>query len=261
MDNVEENPIYLRIQQRLLELGLTPRAASKKAGGSPDLVRNMMRAISVGKRYSPRADTLTDLARALETTPEWLLTGHSDREVEDTAQMFKAMETAADILPVYDRLIPAVYGGKVEAGAFRPVDDYGQELHEPVLVSPDRNFTHATMVVFDVVGDSMNNLLPRPILPGDRIVCVDLRSIGGVPIRSGMVVVVQRSVNGGHLLERSVKQVEFYEDRTEFRPRSKNPKHQPIVVPRDRTADDGQEVQVIALVRAIQNELPFFSGS
>lgn len=50
------------INQRLDELGLTPRAASLKAGLHEDAVRNILR----GKSTSPRGRTLTGLARALD---------------------------------------------------------------------------------------------------------------------------------------------------------------------------------------------------
>ena len=40
--------------------------------------------------------------------------------------------------------------------------------------------------------------------------------------------------------------------------RSANPKHKPVAVYRDRVADDGVPVQVIALVRRVMNEMPGF---
>lgn len=58
-----------RIQERLEQLGKTPRAVSLAIGPSPDAVRNILR----GKSESPRADTLERLAAALETTPQWLM--------------------------------------------------------------------------------------------------------------------------------------------------------------------------------------------
>jgi len=104
----------------------------------------------------------------------------------------------------------------------------------------------------------MNKLEPRPILAGDRIVCVDFDDLDNrVPLRDGMVVVVERTRDAGFLREWSVKQLEFYEDRVEFHPRSTNPRHKPIVIPRDYQADDGQEVRILALVRRIVNELNF----
>lgn len=75
-------------------------------------------------------------------------------------------------------------------------------------------------------------------------------------VRDGMVVVVERTRDGGHTREWSIKQVELYEDRIEFCPRSTNPKHKPIVVKRDALADEGVSVEIIGLVRRVINEFP-----
>ncbi|NEK55241.1 phage repressor protein, partial [Rhizobium leguminosarum] len=77
------------------------------------------------------------------------------------------------------------------------------------------------------------------------------------PLRDGMVVVVERTRDGGQTREWSVKQIELYQDRTEFHPRSTNPKHKPIIVPRDPSADQGTVVEIIGLVRRVVNDLPF----
>src|SRR5690606_23522319 len=109
----------------------------------------------------------------------------------------------------------------------------------------------------EVEGDSMNDLKPRPILEGDRLVCVSFEDVADqVRVRDGLIVVVERTRDGGHTREWSVKQVELYEDRVEFHPRSTNPRHKPIVVMRDALADDGVQVEIIGLVRAVRNEFP-----
>lgn len=63
-----------RVQQRLDALGLSPRAASLKAG----LNTHFLQAILSGKSDSPRAENLGKLAAALETNAEWLLNGSGD---------------------------------------------------------------------------------------------------------------------------------------------------------------------------------------
>lgn len=104
----------------------------------------------------------------------------------------------------------------------------------------------------------MDRLEPRPILPGDRIIGVAYEDVAHqVRIKDGLVVVVERSRDGGHTREWSVKQVELYEDRIEFHPRSSDKNLKPIVVKRDARADDGVTVEIIALVRSVRNDLPF----
>jgi transcriptional regulator with XRE-family HTH domain len=63
-----------RIALRLKSLGLSPRAASIKAG----LNTHFLQAVLSGKSESPRGDNLTKLAAALETTAQWLLDGTGD---------------------------------------------------------------------------------------------------------------------------------------------------------------------------------------
>jgi hypothetical protein len=148
--------------------------------------------------------------------------------------------------------------GVVEAGAFREVDEFDQSEPIEIMLPRDEKFPNARQLVFDCAGDSMNDLRPRPIFPGDRLVCLAYEDIGHIELRSGMVVIVQRSRDGGHFREWSVKQIEVFPDRAEFHPRSTNPKHKPIIVERDDEADEGVTVEVIALVRRVMNDLPGF---
>lgn len=156
-------------------------------------------------------------------------------------------------------IVPARVVGVVEAGTFREVDEFDQSEPVEIMLPRDDKFPNARQVVFDCSGDSMNDLRPRPIFPGDRLVCTSYEDIEHlVELRSGMVVIVQRERDGGHFREWSVKQLELFADRAEFHPRSTNPKHKPIIVPREHEADDGVDVRVIAIVRRVMNEMPGF---
>lgn len=145
----------------------------------------------------------------------------------------------------------------VEAGAWREVDELDQDGGEWVTVPADDKFPDATQRVYDVSGDSMNRLEPIPITNGSRIVAVDYDEVASrVPLRDGLIVVVQRSRNGGQEREITVKQVAWFDDRIEFQPRSTNPKHKPIVVQHDSWEDDGVQIAVVGLVRDIIHRLP-----
>lgn len=156
-------------------------------------------------------------------------------------------------------LVAGRVAGIVEAGTFREVDEFDQSEAVEILLPRDEKFPNARQLIFDVGGDSLNDLRPRPILSGDRLVCIAYEDVAHeVELRDGMVAVVQRTRDGGHFREWSVKQIELYNDRVEFHPRSTNGKHKPIVVPREKETDDGVEVEVIALVRRVMNEMPGF---
>lgn len=176
----------------------------------------------------------------------------SSSEIARAAEYFETDVPGVDVTAVADpQLVSAKVAGTVEAGSFREVDEFDQREPETFLIPRDPEFPRARVLAFDVAGDSMNALKPLPIPPGYRAICVAYEDISDrVPLRSGMVVVVQRTRDGGHIREWSIKQVEFYADRIEFHPRSTNPKHKPIVVPHDYQADDGTTVEVIALVRS-----------
>ncbi|HWT62509.1 MAG TPA: helix-turn-helix domain-containing protein [Ochrobactrum sp.] len=162
-----------------------------------------------------------------------------------------------DVVPVLNMLTPVVVAGTVEAGTFREVDEFSQAEMEHVLLSPDDKFPRARQVAFDVAGDSMNDLKPRPIFPGDRVIGVAYEDVAHeLPLRDGMVVVVQRERDGGHFREWSVKQLELYDNKTIFAPRSTNSRHKPIVIDKNFEADNGETVEVLVIVRRIINDLP-----
>lgn len=155
------------------------------------------------------------------------------------------------------RLVEVPVIGTVEAGTFREVFDFEDAEPEILFAFSDPRFPRARFMAWDVAGDSMNRLQPRPILPGDRVVGVAYEDVAGdLPLRDGMVVVVQRTRDGGHMREWSVKQLEFQEDCVMFHPRSENPRHKAIVVPRDAFADGGTEVEIIGIVRQIVSTVP-----
>ncbi len=142
--------------------------------------------------------------------------------------------------------------GTVEAGAFREVDEFTQEELPEIPAERDERFPHARMIAFDVAGDSMNDLKPRPILPGDRVIALAYDDIQHeVPLRNGMTVVVERERDGGHIREWSVKEIQMFPDRTEFHPRSTNSRHKPIIIEKNDDPDNGETVRVIALVKNI----------
>lgn len=184
--------------------------------------------------------------------------GLKSHEIPIAAEYFGEEPPTGDVRQVVGgQLVPVLVNGKVAAGVFREVDDFDQSAPERVWEAPDEKFPHARRMAFDVEGDSVNALEPRPIMPGDRLICVAFEDVAEqVRVKDGLVVIVERTRDGGHTREWSVKQVELYEDRIEFHPRSTNKSHKPIVVQRDAMADDGTRVEIIALVRAVRNELP-----
>lgn len=228
-----------RLQARIDELGWNKAELHRRSGISYDSLNKYLR----GDVDNPRGNVLETLAKAIDKSALWLKEG-----IEADGAEIRRVARAPGTAPVV---------AIVEAGAWREVDELAQDDPEWVTVPADDKFPDATQRVYDVAGDSMNALQPHPITPGSRLVAVDYDEIAGrSPLRSGLVVVIQRSKNGGQERELSVKQVEWFDDRIEFQPRSSNPKHKPIVVEHDNWEDDGVQIAVVGLVRDIIHRLP-----
>lgn len=259
--------ILARIERRLSAVGLSAAAASK-AAGKPDAIRNIRRAVENDDRQGVSTATLNALAPVLKTTSIWLLAEAGPEEpgkpnsektilAPDPAPAERDGVTLINVRPVL-----AAYAGTTQAGSFRAVEDFDDEPErQPMMVLPDREFPEQPLFWFASEGDSMNALKPRPIFSGDRLLALDFEGLRGeVVLRHDMVVVVEQTLDGGHHRERSVKQVEIYESEIWFCPRSTNPRHKPIKVPRtiftDPSEEDGRQVRVLAIVRSVVNDIP-----
>ena len=249
-----------RVEARLKATGLSADKASAEAG-KPDAIRNLRRAVKNGASQGPAPATLNALAPVLKTTSVWLLAG-AGPEVPGEAS--PPTETSADeitTMRVARQTVRPLYGGIVQAGSFHEANDFDDDPERMIPAEEvDKDFPEVPIISFDVAGDSMNDLKPMPILPGQRVIGVEFEGLRNrVELRDGMVVVVEQTLGGGHLRERSVKQLKMHRDRTEFWPRSTNPKHKPIVVSYemvDQGSDDGREVKIIAIVRRVVHDMP-----
>lgn len=226
------------IREGLKQPGKSQAGLARAMGRAPPAVSNMLS--KSGKKRRLLAEEIPVIAAYLGVQPPAV-----------------AATSDVELIAVRDRLVPVRVVGTVEAGAFREVDEFDQSEFEEIYDTPDPKFPNARRAAWTVSGDSMDALRPRPILSGDKVICVDFDDLHGkVPLRDDMVVVVERTRDGGMTREWSVKQIEIYDDRTEFHPRSNNPRHKPIVVHHDLHADDGQQVSVLALVRRVVNDIP-----
>ncbi len=238
--------IMQRVQQRLDELGMTQSDLARRAGVHRDMISRLL----LGKVSSPRGTTLLKIAEALNADVDWLA-GRTNEYRPYVKAASRGNGTDAPVRSL--SRIPVV--GKVEAGAFRPVDEHIDEATvRRIDAAPHWRFKNFNHFAFDVVGDSMNL---AGISDGDTIICIDWIE-SGMSELTGLTVVVERTINGGHLREWTVKEMEAFPDRVILHPRSSNPSHQPIVIERDHLADNGTEVKIIALVvNVLKNKFPF----
>jgi hypothetical protein len=241
----------------LARLRATGRNAfeAAKIGG---LERSFVNDILIDKKKSVQGRSIGKLAIALDTATAAIVAAMAGAPLPQAEPGQELPESSARPVDLGE-LIPIKIAGKAKAGEFIAIEDLGDwDEPETFLDTRDPRFPDARHLGFEVEGDSMNALKPRPIMDGDRLSALSYEDIGErYPLRDGMIVVVQRTRHGGLEREWSVKQLEIYEDRVEFHPRSTNPRHKPIVVKRDNNADDGITVEIIAIVKRLVAEFSF----
>lgn len=224
--------------------GYRSKSAAAHALGIPVSTYNAHeRAEQPGSRdFSP--EDAERYARKFQVAVGWLLTGKGDPKAGGDA-------IPAPHDPIDIRIVEYPISGTVEAGSFREVVEYFDEALPTIKAPYDNRYPFARHMAFKIQGDSMNRATP-PIMPGGYLLCVDFADLkGSTPLRDGMKIVVERSKYSGEVREWSVKEVELYQDRIEFHPRSDNPIHKPIVVMRNQDNDDGVEIRILAIVKSV----------
>jgi SOS-response transcriptional repressor LexA len=169
-----------RIEQRRQQLGFSERRAAVEAGLSPSQIRTMRRQWREGKQRGVSVRTVASLARALHTTPEWLITGTGPEEV--IAEALRGPGATAGL-----RLVGAV-------GAGLWLESASENNEPPLAPAPaDPRFPAEYQSAYEVRGTSID----RIARPGDFLIVLD-RKAAGLSLRSGDIVIVTRTKNGLH---------------------------------------------------------------
>ncbi len=178
------NQIVERVLERAERLGLSERQVSLSATGKPDTIRNWR-----GKGVLPRLDTLMLVARALDTTPEWLAFAAGDNSVTRVPK------------------ISFVQAGHfAQTDTITSADDFSHRIEIAHLPPGD-------WYAFDVEGDSMDRISP----PGSTIIVNRLNK--GLVSNACYVVL---DGEGGSTYKR------FRANPVRFEPVSTNPAHEPF---------------------------------
>ena len=177
-----------RIDQRLKRMQLTDRGASIAAGLSPDQIRSMRRQYKAGTQHGASTRTIAQLAVALRTSPEWLMSGTGPEEREAAGSDAPDIDATAN----HEHQIgpaPAGLGvaGVVAAGQWL---EPGVSTVEPkrTRVPADPRYPAHRQRAYEVHG----NAIDRVARPGDFLIVVDRQAAGLMP-RSGDLVIVTRT--------------------------------------------------------------------
>lgn len=216
-----------RVAERLAHLGLSARDASKRAGLNPDTLGKFL----TGKTKSLKASNMTELARVLDVSESWLMGSADDPNIAEIAHGVR-------------------YGGIVEAGAFRLNDDLDQDgEHKRVPIPHDSRYPAGSQFAFRVSGDSMTE---AKIFEGMHVLAIDVHAwekLNGEP-GDGAIVVVARTRAGSPERELTIKRLRLKRDRIVLEPQSKNPIHQPIVMPlpgAKESVEHGERAEILAV--------------
>lgn len=148
VDKSKYEGIRARINERLEAMSLSARKASIDAGGSPDLIRNINR----NNGAAPRADTLEKLAKVLQVSVDWLISGKGEVVFVDNVKT----------LPTKLR-VPLISWVSAGTMAFPDVTEETIGTVEETGLDPQGDW-----IALRVVGDSMDR-----ISPPDSIIFID----------------------------------------------------------------------------------------
>jgi SOS-response transcriptional repressor LexA len=180
---------------------------------SPSQIRTMRRQWREGKQRGVSARTVVSLAEALQTTPEWLISGTGPEEVIAEAQPGPAGTAGL-------RLVGAVGAGLWLEAASENNDAL------PIAVPPDPRYPADYQTAYKVYGMSTD----RFARPGDYLIVVD-RAATGLPVRSGDIVIVTRKRDG--LREVTARRFQGTAPSCELRFESTDPRYGSPILIRD----------------------------
>jgi SOS-response transcriptional repressor LexA len=171
--------ILSRIDQRLVRENLSARAACLRAGLSAGQIKTMRRQHRMKLQHGASVRTLTRLAAALNTTPEWLTSGIGPEE-----------RAPSNSPPGTGDGLALPLAGVVAAGVWTEVTSDKVDLQQSP-VPPDPRYPPSWQYAYEVRGNSVD-LIARP---GDFLIVVD-RTAAGLSTRPGDLVIVTRTKDG-----------------------------------------------------------------
>lgn len=229
-----------RIGTRMAALGTNAKQVSRLARLGNTAVYDIVN----GKNLRPALPTIKAIAKSLDCDLAYL--------VGDQTEPRRDITSLQGVEP-----IPVI--GVAEAGAFRNMMDFDQDLRDVQKIQANRSIVYPKARHFALLvrGDSMNAAKPISIVEGVYLLCVDLID-AELEIESGKIYAVRRTTDGGQTYECTVKRAMVYRDRYELIPESANPSHEKLVIPRGHGQGDAAvdtAINVIGLVYGLYSSL------
>lgn len=236
-----EKDLKTVVEERLEELGRNPFEAARLG----DLERGFINDILQGKKRSIRGENMRKLAVGLDWTPGDLLMATST----ETAHLAR-LKTVGREAQVVPRFLLVRY--RVQAGHWYEVGFDEPPVDFSIPVVPDPRYAEWPQWAELVVGPSANKKIPE----GHFAHVVDAIEMGYEP-KDGDWVIVERRRSGGHVRERTIKQLEVNDGVVRLWPRSTDQRFQEPVDYRNG-AQDGEDVEVEIVGKVIGSYNPEF---
>lgn len=173
-----KDTLHDRIEQRLKIMGLSAQRASLDAGLSRDVIRKLLS----NRDQLPTGKTLSGLARALDVSEQWLLTGADGPVLRPQADVRNAAVPLPNRLDMpNDVPVRGTAAGSLTKGAFQITSDVIDYVRRP----------HSLIGASDIYGLYIEGSSMEPqYFPGDLVYVHPHR-----PARAGDVVIVQTALD------------------------------------------------------------------
>lgn len=220
------------------ERNLTQAALAELAGTSQPQIRRLEN----GERQLS-SEWAKRLAPHLGVSAVQLMFPEQEGETSDTS--LQAEPDLHAIEPPQSET-PLLIKGEVAAGLWLEADVFETERQEVSnFYGGDRRFPKSFQYLLRIRGESMNKIAQD----GDFILCLDFMS-AGIDIKSGDIVVVERTRDGGHTIERTAKRIAQHNGVVELRPESTDPRFQTAIIYSDLDPE-ASEVSVKAKILGV----------
>ncbi|MCX2721766.1 LexA family protein [Roseibium salinum] len=144
---------------------------------------------------------------------------------------------------------PLEIKGQVAAGLWMEAGLFETDATREATLAGDLRYPEKCQYLLQINGESLNRIARN----GDFILCLDYLE-AGIEIKSGDLVVVERSRDGGHTVERTAKRIVRRNDEIELRPESDDPRFQEPVIFNEHD-EEATEVRIIAKILTVIRQI------
>ncbi|GAB4527185.1 MAG: hypothetical protein Tsb0019_29230 [Roseibium sp.] len=139
--------------------------------------------------------------------------------------------------------------GQVAAGLWMEAGLFESDAVRETTIAGDLRFPSKSQYLLQINGESLNRIARN----GDLILCLDFAD-AGIEVKSGDLVVVERSRDGGHTIERTAKRIVRRDGMIELRPESDDPRFQEPLIFSEHD-EEATEVRIIAKVLSVIRQI------